>query len=97
MEQKKENCVYIGGKPFMNYVMALGMQFRTNNAKEVIVKGRGKYTSRVIDVVECFKRQNEDIIIPENGIKIGSEVMDNKENRDKPINVSTIEIILRKS
>jgi len=41
-QRKPDNCVYIGGKPFMNYVTAVVMQFTTKGSQEVIVKARGK-------------------------------------------------------
>ena len=46
------NIVYIGEKPFMNYVTAVVMQFtnKNTNTSEVIVKARGKFISRAVDV-----------------------------------------------
>ena len=35
------NVVFIGEKPFMNYVTGVVMQFTTQNSNEVIVKARG--------------------------------------------------------
>ena len=36
-----ENVVFIGTKPFMNYVTAVVMQFTAKQRKEVIIKARG--------------------------------------------------------
>ena len=36
----KDNSVFIGQKPFMNYVTAVVMQFTTKVAQEVIVKAK---------------------------------------------------------
>ena len=47
-----DNSIFIGGKPFMNYVTGVVMQFTTKGADEVIVKARGKFISRAVDVVE---------------------------------------------
>jgi DNA-binding protein len=96
-EKKKgkqdDNVVFIGSKPFMNYVTGVVMQFTTKGSKEVIVKARGKYISRSIDVVEVarkrfLKEHNIDI----KDIKIDSEEFENKEG--KKVNVSTIEVTL---
>ena len=47
-----DNNIFIGGKPFMNYVTGVVMQFTTKNAEDVIVKARGKFISRAVDVAE---------------------------------------------
>jgi len=96
-QEKKadENVVFIGNKPFMNYVTGVVMQFTTKGAKEVTVKARGKFISRAVDVAEVamrkfLKEQNLKV----KGIAIGSEEFENKEG--KRVNVSTIEITLAK-
>jgi len=95
-ETKKDaNVVFIGSKPFMNYVTSVAMQFTTKNQNEVIVKARGKFISRAVDVVEVarkrfLKEQNIQI----KNIKIDSEEFENKEGRR--VNVSIIEITLSK-
>jgi len=91
--RSNENSVFIGSKPFMNYVTGVVMQFTTKNANEVIIKARGKYISRAVDVAEVtvkkfLKEQN----IKVKGISIGSEEFENKEGRR--VNVSIIEITL---
>jgi DNA-binding protein len=94
-EQKKsdENTVFIGAKPFMNYVTGVVMQFTSKNAREVIVRARGKFISRAVDVAEvCTKRFLKDQNIAVKDIKIDSEEFDNKEGRK--VNVSTIDITL---
>mgnify|MGYP001572232283 FL=1 len=35
-----DNNIFIGGKPFMNYVTGVVMQFTTKNADDVIIKAR---------------------------------------------------------
>lgn len=90
-----ENVVFIGGKPFMNYVTAVVMQFTTRNAKEVVVKARGKFISRAVDVAEVTsKRFLKEHNIATSDIKINSEEFENKEGQK--VNVSTIEITLSK-
>ena len=38
-----DNSIFIGNKPFMNYVTAVVMQFTIKGASEVIVKARSKF------------------------------------------------------
>lgn len=93
MEKTEENIVFIGGKPFMNYVTAVVMQFTTKGAREVAVKARGKFIARAVDVAEiCMKRFLKDRNVEVKNIKINSEEFENKEGRK--VNVSTIDIIL---
>jgi len=90
-----DNVVFIGGKPFMNYVTGVVMQFTTKGAKEVAIKARGKFISRAVDVAEvCRKRFLKEQGIDLKEIKIDSEEFENKEGRK--VNVSTIDIILVK-
>ena len=93
MAKSEDNVVFIGGKPFMNYVTGVVMQFTTKGAKEVTVKARGKFISRAVDVSEvCTKRFLKDQNIAVSDIKINSEEFQNKEG--KKINVSTMDIVL---
>jgi len=95
-EQKqveKDNIIYIGEKPFMNYVTGVTTQFKTKNETEVIVKARGKFISRAVDVTEAsIKKFLKEENIKIKDIKISSEEFENKEG--KKVNVSTIEIVL---
>lgn len=91
----KDNTIFIGIKPFMNYVTGVVIQFKTKGQKEVIVSARGKFISKAVDVVEVAKRtflKEENIQIKD--IKISSEAFENKEG--KRIHVSAIEIVLVK-
>ncbi|PNX46831.1 MAG: DNA-binding protein Alba [Thermoplasmata archaeon M8B2D] len=93
--KKDENSIFIGGKPFMNYVTGIVMQFNTNKAKEVTVKSRGKFISKAVDVAEVARRKflaDQNISVKD--VKIGSEEFENKEG--KLVNVSVLEIILKK-
>jgi len=94
-KQGEDNIIFIGIKPFMNYVTGVVMQFKNKEQKEVIVSARGKFTSKAIDVVEVAKRnflKEENVQIKD--IKVSSEAFENKEG--KRIHVSTIEIHLIK-
>jgi len=89
-----DNSIFIGGKPFMNYVTGVVMQFTTKNAPEVIVKARGKFISRAVDVAEVASKRFLNGQVGINNIKIDYEEFQNKEGRD--VRVSTIEIALGK-
>ena len=96
MKEGKDNIIYIGIKPFMNYVTGVVMQFQNKGQDEVIVSARGKFISKAVDVVEVARRtflKDEDIKIE--NISISSEQFENKEG--KRIFVSTIEIKLVKN
>jgi archaea-specific DNA-binding protein len=90
----EDNSVFIGNKPFMNYVTGVVMQFTTKNATEVIVKARGKFISRAVDVSEVARKRFLDNTIDVKEIKIDSEEFENKEG--KQVRVSNIEITLKK-
>ena len=90
-----DNSIFIGGKPFMNYVTAVVMQFTTKNADEVIIKARGKFISRAVDVSEVASKRFLDGTVSVKGIKVDSEGFKNTEGRD--VRVSTIEITLSKN
>ena len=90
----EDNTMFIGGKPFMNYVTGVVMQFTTKNANEVIVKARGKFISRAVDVAEVSAKRFLEGKVVTKDIKIDSEGFQNKEGKD--VRVSTIEITLGK-
>jgi|SRR3989344_6382360 len=96
-EQKNipdSNVIFVGDKPLMNYVTGVVMQITTKNSDTVIVKARGKYISRAVDIVEVAKRKFLEQQVETTNIKIGSEEFENKEGRK--VNVSFIEITLSK-
>ncbi|MDD3174995.1 MAG: DNA-binding protein Alba [Candidatus Nanoarchaeia archaeon] len=92
MEEGTDNSIFIGTKPFMNYVTGVVVQFTTKGAKEVLVKARGKFISRAVDVVELAVKRFLKNKIQIKNITIDSEEFTNKEG--KQVHVSTIEIIL---
>jgi archaea-specific DNA-binding protein len=90
----EDNSIFIGPKPFMNYVTSVVMQFTTKGAHEVFVKARGKFIARAVDVAEvAVKRFLKDQIQISN-IRIDSEDFKNKEGRE--VRVSIIEITLHR-
>jgi archaea-specific DNA-binding protein len=90
----EDNSVFIGNKPFMNYVTGVVMQFTTKCATEVIVKARGKFISRAVDVAEVARKRFLENSVDVKDIKIDSEEFENKEG--KQVRVSNIEITLTK-
>jgi len=86
----EENIVYIGGKPVMNYVLAVVTQFN-NNANEVVIKARGRAISRAVDVAEIVRnRFLTDVSVKT--IEIGTEELPTEGG--SVANVSAIEITL---
>lgn len=91
--KEDDNVIYVGEKPFMNYVTSVVIQFKKR--KEVIIKARGKFITRAVDIAEVSKKRFlEDINAEISDVKIDSEEFENKEG--KKISVSTIEITLKK-
>lgn len=91
----EDSSVFIGGKPFMNYVTGVVMQFTTKGSDEVTVKARGKFISRAVDVAEVSSKRFLHGTVGIKDIKIDSEEFQNKEGRQ--VRVSTIEITLVKT
>ena len=78
----------------MNYVTGVVMQFTTQNASEVIVKARGKFIAKAVDVAEVANKRFLEGQLDIKDIKVDSEEFQNKEG--KQVRVSTIEIFLAK-
>ena len=88
-DSKNDNVVFIGSKHLMNYVNSIVIQLQ--NSTEVIIKARGKFISKSVDVAEVAKRQIQEKEIRIKVIQIGTEEY---ENEGKKVKVSTIEIVL---
>ena len=85
----KDNTVFVGNKPVMNYVLAVVTQFN-NGADEVAIKARGKAISRAVDTAEIALNRFLDNIAKKE-ILTSTEVIDTDSGKT---NVSSIEIIL---
>lgn len=70
------------------------MQFTTQGASEVVIKSRGKFISRAVDIAEVSSKRFLENTVEVKDIKIDSEEFENKEG--KTIRVSTLEITLIK-
>jgi archaea-specific DNA-binding protein len=88
----ENHTIFVGGKPFMNYVTAVVMQFTTKGANTVVVRSRGKFISRAVDVAEVVKSRFLRDQIEVNDIKMDSEEFKNREGRT--VRVSTLDISL---
>ena len=93
-ELKDEHTVFIGAKPFMNYVTGVVMQFTTQKASEVLIKARGKFITRAVDVAEVASKRFLEGQIKIKDIKIDSEGFKDRDGKD--VRVSTIDISLVK-
>ena len=91
---EKDNSIYVGDKPFMNYVTAIIMQFTTHEQERVIVKARGKYISRAVDVSELAAKDFLKEVVNIASIETDSDVVTNREGKE--VRVSTITITLQK-
>ncbi len=89
-----EAVVYVGNKPFMNYVTAVVMQFTTQGAQRVVIKARGRYISRAVDVAEMVRKRFLVGQVDVKEVKIDSEEFTDQQGRKR--RVSTIEIVLEK-
>ena len=78
----------------MNYVTGVVMQFTTKNASEVIIKARGKFINRAVDVSEVAMKRFLSNTVGIKNITIDSEQFTNNEGRQ--VRVSTIDIALTK-
>ena len=78
----------------MNYVTGVVMQFTTQSANEIVIKARGKFISRAVDIAEVATKRFLENQVSVEDIKIDSEEFKNKEGRQ--VRVSTIEITLKK-
>ena len=89
-----DHTVFIGNKPFMNYVTGVVMQFTTQGVDEVVIKARGKFISRAVDIAEVSYKRFLEGQVEVKDIQINSEQFQNKEG--KQVRVSTIEIFLKR-
>jgi DNA-binding protein len=92
-EKKKieENVILVGEKPLFAYCNAVKTVVEKH--KTAIIRTRGKFINKAINIAEISKRQSNLIEVP-NGIRIGSQIFKNEEGKD--ITVSTFEVELKK-
>ncbi|MBU2638941.1 MAG: DNA-binding protein Alba [Nanoarchaeota archaeon] len=91
---ENDHTIFVGSKPFMNYVTGVVMQFTMQNADTVVVKARGKFISKAVDIAEVASKRFLEGQVFVGEIKTDSEEFKNKEGRQ--VRVSTIELGLKK-
>jgi DNA-binding protein len=86
------DCILVGNKNVMSYVLACVTLFN-KGAKEVVIKARGRLISRAVDVAEITRhRFIDDLVVKQ--IEIGTTSVQTDKGSD--LNVSTIDITLTK-
>ena len=90
-EGENSNVIFVGSKPLVNYIRGVITQFNRKDAKEVVIKSRGKFISRAVDIAEVSKRSLEGKKIYVKSINISSESF---EAEGKRTNISTMDIVL---
>jgi archaea-specific DNA-binding protein len=92
---EKPGIVFIGSKTPMDYVLAIITSLSASNAKEVILKARGRAIATAVDAAEITRsRFLKDLKVSR--ISIGTEEMPPREGENRSRMVSTIEIALAK-
>ena len=94
VDNRDSNIIFIGSKPFMNYVTGVVMQFTTHGTSKVVIKARGKFISKAVDVEEVATKRFLEGNVGISEVKLNSEEFQNTEGKN--IKVSTIEISLTK-
>jgi DNA-binding protein len=92
---EKSAIVFIGSKPPMDYVLAVMTRLSAGDAKEVVLKARGRAITTAVDVAEITRnRFLKDLKVSR--IAMGTEEMPAREGENRARMVSTIEITLAK-
>ena len=86
-----QNVVYIGRKPVMAYVLAVITHMNTPDAKEVVLKARGRAITTAVDTAEVTRRRFMSELAVEK-ISIGTEELPQETGGTRA--VSYIEITL---
>lgn len=85
-------CILVGNKNVMSYVLACVTLFN-KGAEKVVIKARGRLISRAVDVAEITRhRFIADLTVK--SIEIGTTTVQTDKGSD--LNVSTIDITLTK-
>jgi DNA-binding protein len=92
---EKSAIVFVGSKTPMDYVLAVMTRLSAGDAKEAVLKARGKAITTAVDVAEITRRRFlKDLKVSR--IAIGTEEMPAREGENRARMVSTIEITLTK-
>ncbi len=77
----------------MNYVRGVMMQFKKKGNNEVIIRSRGKFISKAVDIAEIAKRSMVEEKVFVKKIDIASESF---ESEGRKTNISTMDVTLSK-
>jgi len=86
-----DNVIFVGSKPLVNYIRGVITQFKKRDASEVIIKSRGKFISKAVDIAEVARRSLADRKVSVKDITISS---DSFETEGRQTNISTMDIVL---
>lgn len=87
-----DNSIFVGDKPFLNYVTGIVMQFTMHNEHDVIVKARGNQIGRAVDVAEAAAKRFLSGKVRVQNVHIDSEPAQSKAG--ERVHVSCINITL---
>ena len=93
-QKLQDNLIFVGSKPFMNYINAAQYQLKENDTIEICA--RGKSISKAVDIAEVLTERFMKGQIEKLSITTSSEAFDSKEGNGKKISVSAIKIVLKK-
>jgi len=95
-KRPETNEIFVGNKPFMKYVIATIMQLTKEGNDSAIIKARGKFISRAVDIAEVAKKRMKetDNLALQTAVEIGTDEFQNEEGKN--INISTISVTLKK-
>ncbi|WP_287583010.1 DNA-binding protein Alba, partial [Candidatus Borrarchaeum sp.] len=89
-----DNCIYIGRKPVMSYVLAVITQL--NKAEDALIRARCRNISKAVDVAEIIKQRFMKDQADVKNIEIGSEII-KEDGGGRERNVSTINFLVKRS
>ena len=92
---KIESSIFVGKKPIINYAKAIAIQLKEKDNQEITIKSRGKFISKAVDIAQLVTKRllkSENLLIDD--IKLDTESF---EHEGKKINVSTIEIKIKRT
>lgn len=89
-----DNVIFVGSKPIINYIRSISVQLSKQDSKEVIIRSRGKFISKAVDIAEIARRK----FLDKEGIKIKDIKISSEDfvKEGKQLHVSTMDIILGK-
>ncbi len=88
----EDEFIFVGDKPFMNYVTGVVMQFTTKEAPKVVIKARGRFIGKAVDVAEVAKNRFLAGQVDVREVRIGSEEFTSLDG--KTLRASKIEVEL---